>query len=430
MPRQSKLDDDQSSNPVTRKRKLPGRVHSAEMKYGGSPISPLVYDCRGKQVTVSEGHPWKSASRKGGPDQDIGGDFYTTKSYMIGGGNFSHVKLFRDFVGIEEFELYNGPITATGWCDFDSEGVLKANFPPTFEKSISEMDELGAIAVDRCKPGQPIANLATALGELIHDGLPTIPGLSLLSKGPRDFSGSSEYLNFQFGIQPLINDAQKFLKGVRNSDEYITQLKRDNGRRVRRRYYFPDESSTSVLIPAWNPSGPLPSDNIAGGLRSKYHFSGGTAEATRDISRKASFSGSFTYYLPDNFGEGLHGLSDKLDAVFGTELSLSTIWNLAPWSWAIDWFSSAGSTLSNAEDILSHALVMHYGYLMVTTTVTDTYTFRWPDSSSDRLRVSDVILVTQTKQRRRANPFGFGANWEGLSPFQLSIAAALGINRR
>jgi hypothetical protein len=34
-----------------------------------------------------------------------------------------------------------------------------------------------------------------------------------------------------------------------------------------------------------------------------------------------------------------------------------------------------------------------------------------------------------TKRRTEANPFGFGVSWKGLSPFQLSIAAALGISR-
>jgi len=43
---------------------------------------------------------------------------------------------------------------------------------------------------------------------------------------------------------------------------------------------------------------------------------------------------------------------------------------------------------------------------------------------------SDVTFVTETKKRIRANPFGFGVSWDGLSPFQASIAAALGITRR
>jgi len=36
---------------------------------------------------------------------------------------------------------------------------------------------------------------------------------------------------------------------------------------------------------------------------------------------------------------------------------------------------------------------------------------------------------TVHKSRFPANPFGFGVGWEGLSPTQLAITAALGITR-
>lgn len=416
----------------TRKRKLPARYHVAKRTTLNSVDPPLHYDMSGKQVTVSEGHPWRQLSRKGGPSQDIGGDFYSSRSFVIGEGNFSMVNLRAPFPDIPRLvSSYEGPLTAPAWdIGIGSESSpLVPRFPPTLELTDLEMDELGARLVEQAKPGQPIANVSTALGELLKDGLPVVPGFELLRSGFRRTVGSSEYLNYQFGVQPLLSDAKKFLDGIRNSSAYIKQLKRDNGKVVRRKLHLPSETSSSVIVPPFTPSGPSPSDSIDSSIRDKYGFSGGQATATRDVSRQQWFSGAFTYYLPDDFGKGMHGLSDKLDAVFGTEMTLDSLWNLAPWSWAVDWFSSTGATISNAEDILSHGLVMHYGYVMVTTTVTDTYTFRYSGDPSGRPKVSDVILVTQTKQRRRANPFGFGANWEDLSPFQLSIAAALGINR-
>jgi ABC-type polysaccharide/polyol phosphate export permease len=47
-----------------------------------------------------------------------------------------------------------------------------------------------------------------------------------------------------------------------------------------------------------------------------------------------------------------------------------------------------------------------------------------------KMEVSDMVILSETKQRYRANPFGFGITWDGLSPLQLAIAAALGITRK
>jgi len=62
------------------------------------------------------------------------------------------------------------------------------------------------------------------------------------------------------------------------------------------------------------------------------------------------------------------------------------------------------------------------------TIVKDTYT-RDPSPFKNGAGTGSISLITETKQRVRANPFGFGITWEGLSPFQLSIAAALGISK-
>jgi len=116
--------------------------------------------------------------------------------------------------------------------------------------------------------------------------------------------------------------------------------------------------------------------------------------------------------------------------ILGIDLDGEVIWNLMPWSWAIDWFANAGDVISNAQSVRDDGLIMRYGYMMEHTIVKDTYIREYPRAFRYGLPMSShVTLVTETKLRRRANPFGFGLSWDGLDAFQLSILAALGIKK-
>jgi len=114
--------------------------------------------------------------------------------------------------------------------------------------------------------------------------------------------------------------------------------------------------------------------------------------------------------------------------LLGLSLTPETLWNIAPWSWAVDWFSNTGDVISNLSDWASDGLVMHYGYMMEKTIVKDTYNIT-PSGIQAFPSVPNLTLVTETKQRIRANPFGFGLSFDGLSTIQKAILAALGISR-
>jgi hypothetical protein len=117
----------------------------------------------------------------------------------------------------------------------------------------------------------------------------------------------------------------------------------------------------------------------------------------------------------------------------GLSLTPDTVWNLAPWSWAVDWFTNAGDVISNLTDWAVYGLCLRYGYIMEHTIARDTYTYVGGSKGAGFKRTEylppPIILEVETKIRRKANPFGFGLTWNGLSPIQLAIAAALGITR-
>jgi len=124
--------------------------------------------------------------------------------------------------------------------------------------------------------------------------------------------------------------------------------------------------------------------------------------------------------------------------LLGAQPDLNTLWQLTPWSWAVDWFSDAGNLVKNLQSKISYGTVMRYGYVMEKTTVTDTYSAGLQDTSLDPTYgalqppypvVSPITLRVTTKKRVQANPFGFGLSWDGLSSTQKAIVAALGITR-
>jgi len=378
----------------------------------------------GRQITVSEGHPFRS--RKG--IADVGGPFDTTRSWIDSklsqtGMSYSHwiVQQGPGGVNVQEVRNYSGPLLAIGP---DASGNMP--YPPSFKSSDTELAALGATAVSRCKPDNSIASLGTAIGELYGEGLPHLVGSSLWAdKTKAAQKAGHEYLNVQFGWLPLVSDVSDFARAVRAFDTVMKQYERDAGRLVRRRYEFPSTKSQSTTVVNGAPPWFLAS---AGNCIATY----GTRTLERTITKRRWFNGAFTYHLPRGYDSRNKVDRYRLfaDQFLGLNLDPDTLWSLAPWSWAVDWFSNAGDVINNVNSFTIDGLVMAYGYIMEHTIVRDVYTYSGgTQSNGNALNVDPVVLVTETKVRRGANPYGFGVTWESLSPFQTSILVALGLSR-
>lgn len=418
----------------TRKRSLPGPTAKAtQERYNSSGTTLQVTDTasrsfNGIQITESEGHPFPAP--KGARLEDRGGPFYTRKSYMA-----VPVTMPRTDSGIAYWPGYGFSfkyrlIAALLAFPTHQQTGTTDDWPPDLSSSDADMDKAGATAIARCEPTNSVADLSTALLETLKDGLPAMIGSSTWKNRTDSLrkKGSGEYLNLQFGIQPLVNDIKDSLKAITKSDQILSQYERDAGRVVRRKYYFPSQTSQTTTnfgstYPTVFAAGQIP------GLRDLWGT--GTLLRTRKIVRRQWFSGAFTYALPSGYDSRnrLSDLSRKAEHLFGLDLTPETIWNIGPWSWAVDWFANTGDVIHNLTAFKTNGLIMRYGYMMEHTIVSDTYTFQWDSNPGAKPKVANVVLVTETKKRRPANPFGFGVAWSGLSPFQASIAAALGLNR-
>lgn len=116
--------------------------------------------------------------------------------------------------------------------------------------------------------------------------------------------------------------------------------------------------------------------------------------------------------------------------LLGLRLDPELLWNLAPWTWLIDWFGNLGDVVTNGSQYLFDGLVMKYGYVMEhykEVSIFDTTPIRFINGTSAS---PQATFLRETKRRLGATPFGFGLDIATLSEWQWSILAALGMSRR
>lgn len=375
---------------------------------------------RGYQITDSEGHPFFPKEKR--PEGDIGGPF-TTRSIQVVDASHRHMR-GEKVSGTILYRHENGLVLPS---PFDSivnvNGVFNtANFP-NYASSDSTLNALGATAISLCNPVNPIFDASTAIAELYRDGLPTITGLSAL-KGRNLSSIGDEFLNYQFGILPLINDIKDLGKAFKSQGAVLKQLRRDSGRLVRRSFEFPTSKSVvSDTSSAGSLSTTFPGSFYTG-------TNSGTTKKQVIVERSQWFSGAFTYYLPDSSEfEGIVRMGLEADKLYGVVPDIADLWNLIPWSWAVDWFVNVGPVLQNLTNWAKYGLVMPYGYMMEKTTVKYQYTFTPNSFSGPGASGCTLTIVDETKKRVKASPFGFGVTWDSFNTTQLAILAALGLSR-
>lgn len=373
-----------------------------------------------QQQILTENHPGFLAGLEG----DQGGPFSSTKTEVE--ISSPKVKLGSSYYG------YEGQLSLTGF--YSSSGLIQG-FPYSAPvDGVDRLFALGGTAVSRTLPTNPVGGAATFLGEL-RQGVPALIGGSLFRDRAKEAlkaqKAGHEYLNVEFGWKPLIADLRKFALGVKKHDQIVSQLSRDSGRNVRRRYEFPAEDVVDYTDITTSPY--LLGQADGTGLDTYIYAGPGTMRRVTTGSRKTWFSGCYTYHLPDyNEMYGVKRYLAEADKVLGVKITPEVLWNLAPWSWAADWFANTGDVLNNLTQFSQNDFAMRYGYLMQKRHLTGMHyctqnlnTWQWqPQSHTVIVKQSAVSMV-----RVPASPFGFGITASDFSPRQLAITTALGLSR-
>jgi hypothetical protein len=429
---------------TTRRRKLPSSLpNSASLRIKtvypdgtldvqdySSDLSGHARTLTGSQITVSENHPgWKDI-KKGVQSSDEGGPFLMQRRYVEGplGSTSFHVHKTDSPIRFATTDFfYNGPMLPTNGI------VVGDKWPPYFQSGASQLDAYGTTAIARCKPANNIASLAETLLELRRDGIPKLVGAGLWKAKTRtqlQRASGDELLNIEFGYKPLASDIANAAAVIYDADRLIKQYKRDAGKVVRRRFAFPPIIEDSYQVIGSNTNAGLLGPTSTG-LIDWDNFSKGEVVLRQTRERRVWFSGAFTYFLPVDpklLGE-IDARSGPLKKLLGLEISPETLWNLAPWSWAVDWVSNTGDVISNLQSWTRDGMVLHYGYVMEHTIARDTYVYVGPSGWATSTKPPVVTLVSETKQRRGATPFGFGLKYGEFSDRQKAIITALGLSR-
>lgn len=374
---------------------------------------------RNRHVTVDDVHNWRE--RRAHPSYDIGGPFHSMKATVEVTWDLDRVYRVGPTGGVNVQTWDTHVLPAHNYMSYIGTNV-EADFVNLFEQvnPLGPMTAKGTTAIARTIPTNPMMDGAVSAAEFYREGIPSLIGSTLL-KDRIGFLRSlgSEYLNIEFGWKPLISDLQSLAKTVVASEKILQQLARDSGRDVRRRLAFPAVRNTSQSRDVIN---------------FDPNFGNMMSQAGRDVRewsyQRAWFSGAYTFhYDPAGLSEASR-IATQARLLYGLDLNPEVLWNLAPWSWLVDWFVNIGPVLHNLSAFGQDGLVLRYGYLM-------SHSVRRVDIVNNKIQCVGTFpngthrsrIALESKRRIRATPFGFGLLMNQLSVRQWAILGALGMTK-
>lgn len=302
--------------------------------------------------------------------------------------------------------------------------INNGHFPVVVPSSSNELAQRGTEAIAMCAPTKSEAELSQFAGEAMADGFPAIIGLSSMKKRAGLARGAGDdYLNVEFGWKPLISDVRKLARAVIKSEEILDEYEKNSGKLIHKRYDFPVK--LEIQEHTWGQYIPVPRLEFGFYKFGKWY---GDLTWTDKVRTRQWFSGCFTYYFPPR-GDSMRATASARK-LLGVELTPATLWNLAPWSWAVDWFANVGNVLDAFDNLTTDGLVMPYAYIMEEKSHEKVWTNRGVEYKSyEGPQTFTQTYVTTTKVREAATPWGFGFDMHNMTARQWAILVALGLVR-
>lgn len=287
-------------------------------------------------------------------------------------------------------------------------------------------------------PDRAGASIGVTLIELIRGDIPTLlknfQEMMAYYKTFRNYVGS-ETLNIMFGWTPLIQEWANVIK-VGMALERVVYY--ESFRRKRNwdgpsfnRETTRTRSINSIGTPYGNASAPKQGAVTTSTGFGKTYATQEFEMAVEDYHLTSKYTGlAKAGRRAESFSDQAMDVAKRMGVVDDPRL----IWDLTPYSWLVDWFTTMGASISNAQVYapFSGKYTSDYAYmttkhtylvegtLLRATTGPDSY-FRDFSVTSGKSSLNSVSLW-----RARATPFGFGTQLGSLSASQFAILVALG----
>lgn len=259
----------------------------------------------------------------------------------------------------------------------------------------------------------------------------------------------SSYLGYQFGIAPTVSDIMRGSEAILKADQKFGQFIRDSAQLVKRSSSrvidnFVSSASTTTGISAFG------SDLVewvvrgtggASWLLSQYsrpdiapvNVDARLALSMHAQSRIRAFC-TFEYFVgdPDGFTSRMDYYVEKAKKTLGSGLTTSVAYELAPWSWMLDWHIDIGGLLNYQQSVSDYGTVARRAGFTVerevksSISVSNVGSYLYP-----RTGILGTAHGSQTvfeSKRRSGSPYSMDFNWD-YGTFQWSILGALGLTK-
>lgn len=257
-------------------------------------------------------------------------------------------------------------------------------------------------------------------------------------------------LNVRFGWAPLISDIKTLIEACIRLDSTLVEK---NARRKRRKVFkkidFYEETTgwrqNQLGFPTFGSYKNLPRLEVGPTtLLGAYlysssrdtgpgvSFTDSSAKGTAFLTQEVSYSFSARYSNGVRTNPTLDQYAEKLVGFLGLEITPEVIYDLTPWTWLLDWFTSLGSTVKFLSDFGLHNNVVDYAYFTQHVT-TKRGRMLWNFGTTGTAYNRNLVMVHEESKevfREAASPLGFGVSWAALTESQLGVLTALGLIRK
>jgi len=220
-----------------------------------------------------------------------------------------------------------------------------------------------------------------------------------------------ENLRYQFGIKPVVDDVFKMFNFHDQVSRRVLEVKRLQSRKGLRRTVIAGQSSLASDV-LWTQQ--------SNGIFLSTRARGNTVFTKKVHCRWLPIGDLSKMYTPAEMSKLIQR------CVLGLTVDFSTVWELIPWSWLIDWGANVGTFLQASRNIIPAQL---------TTCVVMLHTHtEWSSpgltgiNNGNRYRLQPIQIIREGKTRTSVSP-SVTAQFPFLSGNQLGILASLAVTR-